>query len=198
LDGKSMIPYLARLPETSFKKCTIPSDWKTATLVPIYKRDNRSAVTNYRPISFTSVVCKHLEHVIAGYLRKVWEKNDWLHEGQHGFRPGYSCVSHHTAPRHNWLDEGVGAGAIIIDFYKAFGLVPHDRLFMKLVASDVDSRVVVWVRNFLVGRTQTVTIGGQLSKEVKLTSGMPKRKRFGPTTLSSIHKWYLKEHRLVY
>jgi len=51
------------------------------------------------------------------------------------------------------LDEGVGIDAIIIDFSKAFDLVPHDRLHTKLVASGVDSRVVVWVREFFVGRT---------------------------------------------
>ena len=46
-------------------------------------------VGNYRPVSLTSVVGKQLEHVIAGYLRQVWETNGWLYEGQHGFRPGY-------------------------------------------------------------------------------------------------------------
>ena len=34
-----------------------------------------------------------MEHVIASYLRQVWDKNDWLYEGQHGFRLGYSCES---------------------------------------------------------------------------------------------------------
>ena len=43
---------------------------------------------------------------------------------------------------------------------------------MKLAASGVDSRVVVWVREFLVGRTQRVRVGGQPSKEVKVTSGV--------------------------
>ena len=41
------------------------------------------------------------------------------------------------------LDEGVGIDAIIINWSKAFDLVTHDRLLMKLAASDVDSRVVV-------------------------------------------------------
>ena len=50
--------------------------------------------------------------------------------------------------------------AIIIDFSKAFDLVPHDRLLTKLAASGVDSGVVVWVREFLVGRTQRVRVGG--------------------------------------
>ena len=54
---------------------------------------DRSLVTNYRPVSLTSVVCKQMDHVIASYLRQVWNKNNWLYKGQHGFRPGYSCKS---------------------------------------------------------------------------------------------------------
>ena len=77
-------------------------------------------------------------------------------------------------PRHSGLlDDGVAIDAIIIDFSKAFDLVPHDRLLRKLAASGVDSRVVVWVREFLVGRTQRVRVGGRLSKEVKINSGVP-------------------------
>jgi hypothetical protein len=71
------------------------------------------------------------------------------------------------------LEEVVDIDAIIIDFSKAFDLVPLDRLLTKLVDSDADSRVDVWVREFLVGRTQRVSVRGQLSKEVKVTSGVP-------------------------
>ena len=78
------------------------------------------------------------------------------------------------------LDEGFDIGVIIIDFSKAFGLVPYDRLLMKLAVSDVDSRVVIWVREFLVGRTQRVRLGGQLSKEVRVTSGVPQGSVLGP------------------
>jgi hypothetical protein len=90
LGGEAMTPYLARLLEISLNKATIPSNWKKATVVPIYKESNRLAVTNYKPISLTSVVCEQLEHVIAGCLRQVWDKNDWLYKGQHRFRPRYS------------------------------------------------------------------------------------------------------------
>jgi hypothetical protein len=30
-------------------------------------------VKNYRPVSLTSVACEQMEHVIAGYIRQVWE-----------------------------------------------------------------------------------------------------------------------------
>jgi len=36
------------------------------------------------------------------------------------------------------------------------------------------------VREFLVGRTHTVSVGGQLSKEVKVTSGVPQGSVLGP------------------
>ena len=70
------------------------------------------------------------------------------------------------------LDDRFGINVIIIDFSKDFDLAPHDRLIMKLSAPGVDARVVVWVRKFLVGRKNRVRVGGQLSKEVKLTSGV--------------------------
>jgi retron-type reverse transcriptase len=67
----------------------------------------------------------------------------------------------------------------MIDISKAFDLVPHDWLLKKLAASGVDSRVVVWVREFFVGRTQRVRVG-QLSKQVKGTSGVPQGSVLGP------------------
>jgi len=93
LGGEAMTPYLARLQEISLYNATIPCDWKKSTVLPIYKGGDQSAVTNYRLISLTSVVCKQMEHNIAGYLRQIWDKNDWLYEGQHGVTPGYSCES---------------------------------------------------------------------------------------------------------
>jgi hypothetical protein len=65
------------------------------------------------------------------YLRQVWDKNDWLYEGQHGFRAGYSCENQVITVCQDIADslnEGVCIDAIIIDFSKAFDLVLHDRL----------------------------------------------------------------------
>ena len=55
-------------------------------------------------------------------------------------------------------DKGISIYVIIIDFSKAFCIVARNRLLMKLAASGMDSRVVVWVREFLVGRTQRVRV----------------------------------------
>jgi hypothetical protein len=44
----------------------------------------------------------------------------------------------------------------------------------------VDSKVVVWIREFHLGRTQRIRVGGQLSKEVRVTLGVPQGSVLGP------------------
>jgi len=117
-----------------------------------------------------------MEHVIASYLRHVLDKNDWLYEEQHGFRPGYLCESQVISACQDIADSmnnGDRIDAIVIDFSKAFDLVPRDQLLMKTVISGMDLRVVAWVRELLLGRMQRVRVGGQLSEEVRVTSSVP-------------------------
>jgi len=64
------------------------------------------------------------------------------------------------------LYKGIGIDRIIIEFSKVFDLVPHALLFMKLAASSVDTRVVVWAREFY-------RVGRKLSKKVKVISIVP-------------------------
>jgi hypothetical protein len=85
-------------------------------------------------------------------MRLVWDKNDWLHEGESGFRSGYSFefqVMTVCQDILDFLDEGDGIDANIIDLSKALNLVPHDRLLRKLATSGVVSRVVVGKGNSL-------------------------------------------------
>jgi len=153
LGGEVLNPYLARLLDITIKNATIPSDWKTAMVVPIYKEGDRSVVTNYRPVSLISVVCKQIEHDIARYLRQVWNTNKWQYKDQHGFTPGYSCDRHIVIVCQDiadFLGEGARIDAIIIDFSKAFDFVPCDRLLTQTEALGVDSRAVTWVWEFLL------------------------------------------------
>ena len=127
-----------------------------------------------------------MEHVIAGYLRQVWEMSGWLYEGQNGFRPEYSCESQVVTVCQdiaNSLDNGVRSDVITPVFSKVFDLVPHDRLITKIVATGVDLRVGVWVKKFLLGRSQRVRVDRQLSEKVRVTSGVPQGSALGSLVL---------------
>ena len=113
----------------------------------------------------------------------MWEDRDWLYEGQRGFRLGYlrenQIITVCQDTSHS-LDEAARLDAIIIDFSKAFDIVPHDWLLKKTAASDVDSRVVVWIRGFLIDHSQRVRVGRHYSEEVRVTSNVPQGSVLGP------------------
>jgi len=120
---------------------------------------------------------------MASYLRQVWDKNDWLYEGQRGFRPGYLCESQVITVCQDIadsLDTRDKIAATVIDFSKAFDLVLHGQLLMKIANLGVDFRVVVWIRAFLLGWPQRVWVGGQLSEKVRVMSGVPQGSILGP------------------
>ena len=78
------------------------------------------------------------------------------------------------------LDEGVRTDAIIIDFSKTFDLFPHDRLLTKVAATGVELKVVVWVKEFVLGCSQRVGVDRQLSEEVRVNCGVLRSSVLGP------------------
>ena len=64
----------------------IPSEWKHANICPVYKKGDKHDPINYRPISFTCICCKLLEHIISSNIMSHLENNNILYDLQHGFR----------------------------------------------------------------------------------------------------------------
>ena len=67
----------------------LPTEWKSANVVPIHKKGSQKLPSNYRPISLTCICCKLLEHIVLHELMK--QINDSLSPNQHGFWHYYSC-----------------------------------------------------------------------------------------------------------
>ena len=51
----------------------VPQDWRNAVITPVLKKGFAGSVTNYRPISLTSVINKILERVISRKTRRAWQ-----------------------------------------------------------------------------------------------------------------------------
>ena len=116
------------LPLTNFFNFTlsrgnIPTDWKVANVVPIFKSGKNNLADNYRPISLTSVVVKMLERLIHKHIMKYLTDFQLLNDNQHGFRPSRSCVTQLLQLVHEWLqalDKLGSVDAVFLDFAKAF------------------------------------------------------------------------------
>ena len=55
---------LKALFDMTLEKGKLPSDWKMANIIPIFKKGSQNIAENYRPISLTSTLCKMMEHLI--------------------------------------------------------------------------------------------------------------------------------------
>jgi hypothetical protein len=78
-------------------------------------------------------------------MKEISDKEDWIFEGPHGFRPGLSYESQVITICQDIadsLDNGGRIDAIIIDFSKAFDFVPHARRLRKIAAFGMVPGVV--------------------------------------------------------
>ena len=74
------------------------------TVVPVYKKDEKDHVENYRPISLLCIISKVLERCVLNRIKDRLE--DLIAVCQHWFRSGRSCVT-------NLLETSNYIGAIL-------------------------------------------------------------------------------------
>ena len=162
---------------------TVPRDWKTATVSPLFKKGDKGNPANCRPISLTCILCKTMEHIIATNLTRHFDKHNVLYDLQHGFRERRSCETQLiqlVEDLSRSMIEGKQTDLILLDFSKAFDKVNHLKLLYKLRLHGVQGKVLNWIQSFLIGRSQTVVLEGDSSSEVPVSLGVPQGSVLGP------------------
>ena len=77
----------------SLATAKVPLAWKEANVTPIFKINDPSVVSNYRPISLLSAVGKVLEKVVHKHLFNYIRDHEILSALQSGFIPGDSTIN---------------------------------------------------------------------------------------------------------
>ncbi len=176
-------PMLQCVFQRSIDEGQVPADWLRANVAPIFKKGNRSAAANYRPVSLTCICSKLMEHVLASSMMTHLDSHNILYEWQHGFRSRRSCETqlvtflHHLAQN---MDRGRQTDVVIMDFSKAFDKVPHRRLMKKLCHYGIRGSAHRWINSFLHGRSQRVVVDGNASRSAPVLSGVPQGTVLGP------------------
>ena len=84
-------PVFAHLFQQSIDTGEIPKEWSLANICPLFKKSDRSLACNYRPVSFTCVPFKLLEHIVCSNIMAHLDEYKLLSDKQHAFRKGHSC-----------------------------------------------------------------------------------------------------------
>ena len=178
-----LAPILTGLYQTSLNSGQVPSDWKDAWIVPVFKKGDKHKPANYRPVSLTSITCKLLEHIVHSNVMAHFDRHNILKDNKYGFRKKRSCETQlivtvqEIASR---LSKGDQVDVILLDFEKAFDKVSHSRLLYKMDYYGVRGIAHSWIKAFISNRKQEVVLEGHHSIQADVLSGIPQGTVLGP------------------
>ena len=112
-----------------------------------------------------------------------FSENKILTPVQHGFRSKHSCESQLLITTDEFtqnFESKTQTDVVVLDFSKAFDVVPHQRLLHKLDHYGIRGTTLNWIQNFLTNRTQKVVVDGSSSESARVRSGVPQGTVLGP------------------
>ena len=180
------IAFLANL---SFSTGIFPTNLKVANVIPLFKKDDHTFCSNYRPISLLSNLSKITERLIHTRLTMFLNINSILCEKQFGFSHCHS-TTHALIEIIEKIKQACNseqyACGVFLDLRKAFVTVNHDILLRKLDYCGIRGVTNSWFRSYLQDRMQFTSVNGYQSNIRQLKCGVPQGSVL-PTTFYFVH-----------
>jgi hypothetical protein len=114
---------------------TFPDRLKFSEIKPIYKKGDKTLISNYRPISLLPVFSKIFEKIIYKRLYDYLTLNNILVKEQCGFRCNTSTeIAIHTLVNNvlSFLNDKKIVGGLFCDLEKAFDSINYNILLSKM------------------------------------------------------------------
>ena len=181
--ASSICKPLCLLFNRSIQDGTYPNSWKTAFVMPLFKKGDRDLTSNYRPISLISCVGKVFERLVFKNIYNHLHFNNLIYNKQSGFIPGHSTV-YQLIDIYNQIcksfDEKLSTCIVFCDISKAFDRVWHKGLLFKLKQCGIHGILLRWIESYLDARNQNVIVGSSSSKLKCNKAGVPQGSVLGP------------------
>ena len=126
---------LSQMCNISFSTGIVPDKLKISKVLPIFKSEDCTSFTNYRPISILPCFSKILESAMHRRLMDYLTKHSILNNHQYGFRKKHSsfmAILELTNKIFDSFEKNKFTIGIFIDLKKAFDAVNHSILLDKL------------------------------------------------------------------
>ena len=122
---------ITELINLSISLSSFPDACKIGKLKPIFKKQNKTNLKEYSPISLLPLISKMIEKIIHNQTQEFLDQNKILCKYQSGFRKYYStytCLSYFNNKIQNGFEKGLLTGMILNDLQKAVDIIDHDIL----------------------------------------------------------------------
>ena len=160
-----------------------PTCFKVARVVPVFKVDDPTLFSNYRPVSVLPVLSQIFERILYARLTDFLVKQDVVIPNQYGFRAGHSTTMAITdmveKVKKAWAEKSVALGDFI-DLKKAFDTVDHTILLEKMKFYGVRGERAKLLESYLSRWMQYVCYGGFESEKGLVECRVPEGSVLGP------------------
>ena len=180
---------LTHICNKSLSQGIFPDRLKYSQIKPLFKKGDKSNISNYRPISLLTSFSKVLEKAMSIQLLEHLNKNNILVDEQFGFRTNTStdsAIYKLTNEIHKALNSKNLIGGIFCDLEKAFDCVNHEVLLSKLEFYGIKGKAKLWFESYFSNRYQRVVITdtklnlNDSSTWGKMRHGVPQGSILGP------------------
>ena len=175
---------LSKLFALCFAKGRQPAIWKTARVVPVYKKKSKSSPSNYRPVSLLSILSKVMESIVNRSVVIFLERENVLSAHQFGFRRRLGTADLLTLLQHKWSSTIANHGSVhtlAVDIAGAFDKVSHKGVLAKAQACGISGTLHTWLEDYLSNRSLRAVVCGQESEVFPVKSRVPQVSILGPT-----------------
>ena len=161
-----------------------PDRLKLAKIFLIFKGNEKQILGNYRLISLLSWFNKIFEYIINARLNIFLARNDLLCANQFGFRKNSNTIvplSELSNHMQTAIDDKKLGCCVFLDIAKAFDVVKHDILILKLECMGIPNSITKLLTCYLTNRSQYILHDGLKSNICKTNTGVPQGSILGPT-----------------
>ena len=154
-----------------------PDKLKVAKVIPLFKKDDKLVMDNYRPVSLLTSVSKVFEKVAHRQLSNYFTNNSLFYKSQYGFRAEHSTEYASLELIDRVIDSfenKLTPISIFMDLSKAFDTLDHTILLKKLNYYGVKGKELEWFKSYLTDRQQYVVINDMVSDTKCITTGVPR------------------------
>jgi len=186
-----LTPLIVHLVNLSFTEGHFPSQFTRAQVTPLIKKEGLdiSDPANYRPISNLNTISKVMERLCLVRLLPHIASTGNFNRLQSAYRKHHStetALLKIMDDLYRIKDDRRSAVLIGLDLSAAFDTIEHDILLERLKSVfGISGTVLRWLESYLSEREQTVVAGGERSKSVRCTFGVPQGSVLGPFLFSA-------------
>ncbi|XP_062848890.1 signal peptide peptidase-like 2 [Trichomycterus rosablanca] len=159
----------------SLTQATVPTCFKSTSIVPVPKHSSPTCLNDYRPVALTPIVMKCFERLVLAHLKNCLPPT--LDPHQFAYRSNRCTEDAVSMALHSVLthldNSNTYARMLFVDFSSAFNTVIPSKLVTKLGDLGINTFLCHWIMDFLTDRPQHVRSGHTYSITISLNTGVP-------------------------